>query len=32
MPFGESGYGKELSSHSIDEYSQVKHVMITSID
>ncbi|SKB44103.1 betaine-aldehyde dehydrogenase [Arthrobacter sp. 49Tsu3.1M3] len=30
--FGESGYGKELSSHSIDEYSQVKHVMITSID
>lgn len=30
--FGESGYGKELSAHSIDEYSQVKHVMITNID
>ncbi|MFP3462785.1 aminobutyraldehyde dehydrogenase [Arthrobacter globiformis] len=30
--FGESGYGKELSAQSIDEYSQLKHVMITSID
>jgi 1-pyrroline dehydrogenase len=30
--FGESGYGKELSAHSIDEYSQVKHVMITNVD
>jgi acyl-CoA reductase-like NAD-dependent aldehyde dehydrogenase len=30
--FGESGYGKELSAHSIDEYSQVKHVMITNLD
>ncbi|MFJ4029947.1 aminobutyraldehyde dehydrogenase [Paenarthrobacter sp. NPDC089989] len=30
--FGESGYGKELSAHSIDEYSQVKHVMITNIE
>ncbi|MFF2244304.1 aminobutyraldehyde dehydrogenase [Arthrobacter sp. NPDC058130] len=30
--FGESGYGKELSAHSIDEYSQIKHVMITSVD
>jgi 1-pyrroline dehydrogenase len=30
--FGESGYGKELSAHSIDEYSQVKHVMITNPD
>lgn len=30
--FGESGYGKELSAHSIDEYSQVKHVMITTVD
>lgn len=26
--FGQSGYGKELSTHSIDEYSQFKHVMI----
>lgn len=30
--FGESGYGKELSAHSIDEYSQLKHVMITNLD
>lgn len=30
--FGESGYGKELSAHSIDEYSQVKHVMIMALD
>ena len=29
--FGGSGYGKELSSVSIDEYSQLKHVM-TRID
>lgn len=29
--FGESGYGKELSAHSIEEYSQIKHVMITPI-
>ncbi|WP_405956837.1 aminobutyraldehyde dehydrogenase [Streptomyces phaeochromogenes] len=31
MPFGgigQSGYGKELSAHAIDEYSQVKHVML----
>lgn len=31
MPFGgfrESGYGKELSGHGIDEYSQFKHVMV----
>jgi acyl-CoA reductase-like NAD-dependent aldehyde dehydrogenase len=27
--FGRSGYGKELFSHAIDEYSQVKHVMLT---
>jgi acyl-CoA reductase-like NAD-dependent aldehyde dehydrogenase len=27
--FGHSGYGKELSAHAIDEYSQVKHVMLT---
>jgi betaine-aldehyde dehydrogenase len=26
--FGQSGYGKELSAHAIDEYSQVKHVML----
>jgi len=26
--FGRSGYGKELSAHAIDEYSQVKHVML----
>ena len=31
MPFGGfrgSGYGKELSGHGLDEYSQFKHVMI----
>lgn len=31
MPFGGfrgSGYGKELSAHGIDEYSQFKHVMV----
>jgi 1-pyrroline dehydrogenase len=31
MPFGgfrESGYGKELSGHGLDEYSQFKHVMV----
>ena len=28
--FGHSGYGKELSAHAIDEYSQVKHVMLTA--
>jgi acyl-CoA reductase-like NAD-dependent aldehyde dehydrogenase len=31
MPFGgfrESGYGKELSEHGLDEYSQYKHVMV----
>lgn len=31
MPFGgfrESGYGKELSEHGIDEYSKFKHVMV----
>ncbi|MCA4134828.1 aminobutyraldehyde dehydrogenase [Arthrobacter sp. M4] len=27
--FGQSGYGKELSGRSMDEYSQVKHVMIS---
>ncbi|MEU9329990.1 aminobutyraldehyde dehydrogenase [Streptomyces canus] len=26
--FGQSGYGKELSAHAIDEDSQVKHVML----
>jgi betaine-aldehyde dehydrogenase len=26
--FGQSGYGKELSSHAIDDYSQFKHVMM----
>jgi len=26
--FGESGYGKELSTHALDEYTQIKHVMI----
>ncbi|WP_423181261.1 aminobutyraldehyde dehydrogenase [Arthrobacter sp. NyZ413] len=26
--FGQSGYGKELSAHSIDEYSQTKHILI----
>lgn len=26
--FGESGYGKELSAHAVDEYSRVKHVMM----
>lgn len=26
--FGQSGYGKELSAHAIDEYSQIKHVML----
>jgi acyl-CoA reductase-like NAD-dependent aldehyde dehydrogenase len=26
--FGQSGYGKELSAHVIDEYSQVKHIML----
>ncbi|MDX3640503.1 aminobutyraldehyde dehydrogenase [Streptomyces sp. MB09-02B] len=26
--FGQSGYGKELSAHAIDEYSQVKHIML----
>jgi acyl-CoA reductase-like NAD-dependent aldehyde dehydrogenase len=31
--FGDSGYGKELSAHSIDEYSRFKHIMInTSVD
>jgi acyl-CoA reductase-like NAD-dependent aldehyde dehydrogenase len=31
MPFGgfrDSGYGKELSGHGLDEYSQFKHVMV----
>jgi acyl-CoA reductase-like NAD-dependent aldehyde dehydrogenase len=31
MPFSgfrESGYGKELSEHGLDEYSQFKHVMV----
>lgn len=31
MPFGgfrDSGYGKELSEHGIDEYSKFKHVMV----
>lgn len=31
MPFGgfrNSGYGKELSAHGLDEYSQFKHVMV----
>lgn len=31
MPFGgygESGYGRELSLHGLDEYSQLKHVMV----
>ncbi|MEB3370539.1 aminobutyraldehyde dehydrogenase [Saccharopolyspora mangrovi] len=31
MPFGgfrNSGYGKELSGHGLDEYSQFKHVMV----
>jgi 1-pyrroline dehydrogenase len=31
MPFGGfrgSGYGKELSAHGLDEYSQFKHVMV----
>jgi acyl-CoA reductase-like NAD-dependent aldehyde dehydrogenase len=31
MPFGgygESGMGRELSAHGIDEYSQLKHVMV----
>jgi acyl-CoA reductase-like NAD-dependent aldehyde dehydrogenase len=30
MPFGgygESGIGRELTAHGIDEYSQLKHVM-----
>jgi betaine-aldehyde dehydrogenase len=27
--FGQSGYGKELSAHAIDEYSRTKHVMLT---
>ena len=26
--FGESGYGRELSLHGLDEYSQLKHVMV----
>lgn len=26
--FGQSGYGKELSAHAIDEYSRIKHVML----
>jgi 1-pyrroline dehydrogenase len=26
--FGDSGYGKELSPHAIDEYSRIKHVML----
>jgi acyl-CoA reductase-like NAD-dependent aldehyde dehydrogenase len=30
--FGQSGYGKELSAHAIDEYSQFKHVMIKTLD
>ncbi|TDD87055.1 aldehyde dehydrogenase family protein [Saccharopolyspora karakumensis] len=33
MPFGgfrDSGYGKELSGHGLDEYSQFKHVMVNS--
>ncbi|WP_309066240.1 aldehyde dehydrogenase family protein [Microbacterium sp.] len=28
--FGQSGYGKELSAHAIDEYSQFKHVMMAA--
>jgi acyl-CoA reductase-like NAD-dependent aldehyde dehydrogenase len=31
MPFGgfrDSGYGKELSAHGLDEYSKFKHVMV----
>ena len=31
MPFGgygESGYGRELSLHGLDGYSQLKHVMV----
>lgn len=31
MPFGgygESGYGRELSLHGLDEYSQLKHIMV----
>jgi 1-pyrroline dehydrogenase len=34
MPFGgfrESGYGKELSAHGLDEYSQFKHVMVKPV-
>jgi len=30
--FGQSGYGKELSAHAIDEYSQVKHVMMKGLE
>ncbi|WP_263399576.1 aldehyde dehydrogenase family protein [Saccharopolyspora pogona] len=26
--FGMSGYGKELSTHSLDDYTRLKHVMI----
>jgi 1-pyrroline dehydrogenase len=35
MPFGgfkDSGYGKELSTHAIDDYSQFKHVMINTVE
>ena len=27
--FGESGYGKDLSSYSLEEYTRVKHVMLS---
>jgi 1-pyrroline dehydrogenase len=30
--FGDSGYGKELSTHSIDDYSRFKHVLINISD
>ncbi|WP_172653023.1 aminobutyraldehyde dehydrogenase [Rhodococcus opacus] len=30
--FGDSGYGKELSTHAIDGYSRFKHVMINTSD
>jgi betaine-aldehyde dehydrogenase/aminobutyraldehyde dehydrogenase len=26
--FGQSGYGKDLSAYSLEEYTRIKHVMI----
>ena len=27
--FGQSGYGKDLSAYSLEDYTQIKHVMVS---